>query len=71
MNRVRKAWYRTLAWSRKRLPPGTRLVAGVVLIGGGILGFLPVLGFWMIPLGVAVAALDIKPLWRHATRRPK
>jgi hypothetical protein len=24
-----------------------------------VLGFLPVLGFWMIPLGVAVLAVDV------------
>ncbi|TYB82906.1 hypothetical protein [Maritimibacter fusiformis] len=71
MNRFRKTWARTLAWSRSRLPPGLRLVAGIVLIAGGILGFLPVLGFWMIPLGVAVAALDVKPLWRRWTKPPK
>ena len=51
-------------WARRKIPPGLRLVAGLVLIVGGVFGFLPVLGFWMIPLGIAVAALDVKPLWR-------
>ncbi len=55
---------------RSRVPPGLRLVLGILLIIGGIFGFLPVLGFWMIPLGVAVAALDIVPLWRRLTGRP-
>ncbi len=32
---------------------------------GGVFGFLPILGFWMIPLGLAIAALDIRPLWRR------
>ncbi len=36
-----------------------RIAIGIVLIIGGFLGFLPVLGFWMIPLGVAVLAYDI------------
>lgn len=54
---------------RKRVAPGFRLPLGVLLIAGGILGFLPILGFWMIPLGVAIAALDVGPLWRYATRR--
>ena len=31
---------------------------------GGLVGFLPILGFWMIPLGIAVASLDIPPLYR-------
>ncbi|MEO1139218.1 MAG: GNAT family N-acetyltransferase [Pseudomonadota bacterium] len=47
------------------MPPGLRLILGIVLIIGGVFGFLPILGFWMIPLGVAVAALDIRPLYRH------
>lgn len=29
---------------------------------GGVLGFLPILGFWMLPLGVAFVALDIPPM---------
>jgi hypothetical protein len=56
---------RALVSIRRRVPPGLRLVLGLLLIVGGILGFLPVLGFWMIPLGIAVAALDIKPLIRR------
>lgn len=50
---------------RRRVPPGWRLVVGLLLILGGILGFLPVLGFWMIPLGAVVAALDVKPFLRR------
>ena len=44
------------------MPRGLRLVLGLLLIGGGVLGFLPILGFWMIPLGIAVADLDVRPL---------
>ncbi|WP_254695362.1 hypothetical protein [Oceanicola sp. D3] len=52
-------------WVRHHVRPGWRAVVGVLLICGGLLGFLPVLGFWMIPLGIAVAALDLRPLWRR------
>jgi hypothetical protein len=31
-----------------------RRVLGSVLIAGGLLGFLPVVGFWMLPLGLLV-----------------
>ena len=31
---------------------------------GGVFGFLPILGFWMLPLGIAFVALDI-PSTRH------
>lgn len=57
------------AWVRARVPPGLRLLLGVLLILGGIFGFLPVLGFWMIPLGVLVAAMDIKLIRRWLRRR--
>ena len=36
-----------------------RIPVGLALIAGGVVGFLPVLGFWMVPLGLAVIALDI------------
>ncbi len=65
--KIRGQVARALVRIRRRLPPGTRLPVGIVLIIGGTLGFLPVLGFWMIPLGVGVAALDVKPAlawWR-------
>jgi len=56
---------KTLAFIRRHVPPGVRLLLGLVLIVGGVFGFLPVLGFWMIPLGIAVAAMDITPIWRY------
>ncbi len=54
---------------RRRVPPGLRLVLGIVLICFGIVGFLPIVGFWMIPLGIAIAALDVAPLWRRIRSR--
>ena len=46
------------------LRPGSRvrLPAAVLLIGGGLLGFLPVLGFWMLPLGLLLLAVDLPAL---------
>jgi hypothetical protein len=32
---------------------------------GGVFGFLPIVGFWMIPAGLALIALDIPPLRRR------
>jgi hypothetical protein len=55
---------RGLVRVRTHVPPGLRLLLGLILIVGGVFGFLPVLGFWMIPLGIAIAALDILPIWR-------
>ncbi len=38
--------------------PLMRLILGIALILGGVLGFLPILGFWMIPLGLGVLSYD-------------
>src|SRR5215471_18755237 len=35
-----------------------RVPAGIALTGGGVFGFLPVLGFWMLPIGLALLAQD-------------
>lgn len=46
-------------WLRK---PGSGLVRiplGTGLVLGGAVGFLPILGFWMIPLGLLVLAKDV------------
>ncbi|WP_319826305.1 hypothetical protein [Thalassovita sp.] len=69
--RLIKLLARARNWFRRRLPPGLRLVAGLLLMVGGVFGFLPVVGFWMLPLGVAVAALDVLPVWRALRRRFK
>lgn len=55
---------------RRSLPrsAAARILIGVMLMLAGILGFLPILGFWMIPLGLAVLAIDI-PAVRRARRR--
>ena len=52
----------------RRVPPGWRLVAGILLICGGFLAILPVFGLWMIPLGFLVAALDVRPMLRRWRR---
>jgi hypothetical protein len=45
-----------------------RLAIGGLLIVGGLFGFLPVLGFWMLPLGFIVLATDL-PAVRRINRR--
>jgi purine-cytosine permease-like protein len=39
-----------------------------VLVLGGCLGFLPVLGYWMIPLGLIILSIDF-PAVRRFRRR--
>lgn len=51
--------------------PTSRLVRipiGVLLILFGLVGFLPVLGFWMIPLGLIVLSVDL-PIIRRWRRK--
>jgi hypothetical protein len=45
-----------------------RVGIGVSLVGLGFLGFLPVLGFWMVPLGLLVLSVDL-PVVRRWRRR--
>jgi hypothetical protein len=44
-----------------------RIGLGILLVASGLLGFLPVLGFWMIPLGLLVLSVDIRIVrrWRR------
>ena len=45
-----------------------RIAIGVLLIIFGILGFLPILGFWMIPLGLLVLSHDFAVVRRLRRR---
>ncbi|TPL75062.1 hypothetical protein [Mesorhizobium sp. B2-3-15] len=47
---------------------GLRITIGVLLTLGGILGFLPILGFWMVPLGLLVLSYEIAMVRRHRRR---
>ena len=51
--------------ARRRFAPGIRSLVGLLLVVGGFYGFLPILGFWMIPLGLAFIAIDIPPMRRR------
>jgi hypothetical protein len=57
-------------FSRENLPKSkaARITIGVLLVVGGLIGFLPILGFWMVPMGLAVLAIDI-PAVRRFTRK--
>jgi hypothetical protein len=45
-----------------------RIPAGVLLVLGGLAGMLPVLGFWMLPLGLILIGEDV-PLVRRGVNR--
>ena len=79
----RVALDRHFAWFESRLPPRparfvrwlrqpssmlVRIPLAVLLMVCGVFGFLPVLGLWMLPLGLVLIAQDVpfleKPLAR-------
>ena len=45
-----------------------RIVLGLALCVGGLLGFLPILGFWMVPLGLLMLSVDLAPVRRFRRR---
>lgn len=47
---------------------GLRVAIGFALCFLGLLGFLPVLGFWMIPLGILVLSYEFAVVRRFRRR---
>jgi hypothetical protein len=56
----------SIEWLRKPSSFSARLIAALLLILGGFFSFLPILGVWMLPLGLMLIAQDLpflqKPL---------
>lgn len=48
-----------LDWVRKPSSRILRIPVGLLLVLGGVFSFLPVLGIWMLPLGLLLLALDL------------
>lgn len=70
--RLSASIYLMLRKQKRFLPRVLQSIVGFLLVAGGIVGFLPILGFWMVPLGLALIATDIPSLgrWlRHQLRR--
>ena len=74
---------RHFAWFEGRLPPGparlvgwlrkpssrlARIPLAILLIVGGIFSFLPILGLWMLPLGLLLFAQDVPILQKPMAR---
>lgn len=53
-----------------RLPRsrGARITLGCAFVFGGLLGFLPILGFWMVPVGLLILSQDFSTVrrWRRS-----
>jgi len=68
---ARSAYHRIRFAGRSiRLPRSKfkRIMLGSGLVLGGLLSFLPILGLWMLPLGIMVLSVDFHAL-RRARRR--
>lgn len=48
-----------VAWLRKPTSRWVRIPLAFLLIVGGIFSFLPILGLWMLPLGLLLFAQDV------------
>jgi hypothetical protein len=48
--------------------PLPRMMLGGAMVLGGLVGFLPVLGYWMVPVGLAILAVDFPPVRRFQRR---
>ncbi|KJC52326.1 hypothetical protein [Bradyrhizobium sp. LTSP857] len=52
----------TVSYLLKPSSRWVRIPAGALLVVGGVLSILPVLGIWMLPLGLALLAEDVPAL---------
>lgn len=59
---------RLVRWIRQPGSRWVRLAVALLLIAAGFVGFLPILGFWMVPLGLLLVARDI-PILRPPLAR--
>ena len=51
-------------WLRKPSSRLVRIPLALLLVVGGVFSFLPVLGLWMLPLGLLLIAQDVPVLQR-------
>jgi hypothetical protein len=68
IRRLPQRFQHTVRWLRRPSARWLRIPAGMLLIIGGLLSILPVLGLWMLPLGLVLLAEDVPPV-RRATDR--
>jgi hypothetical protein len=59
---------RFVGWLRKPSSRLVRIPLAILLIAGGIFSFLPVLGLWMLPLGLLLFAQDVPILQEPMAR---
>jgi hypothetical protein len=59
---------RSVAWLRRPSSRFARIPLAILLVFGGVFSFLPVLGLWMLPLGLLLIAQDVPVLQKPMSR---
>jgi hypothetical protein len=59
---------RIIRWSRDPAARRRRLPLGILCIIGGLFWFLPLLGLWLLPIGLVLIAHDVPRLRNPAAR---
>jgi hypothetical protein len=62
INRLPKRIRSSIRFLRQPSGRSLRIPIGVLLTLGGVVGFLPIVGFWMLPIGLALLADDVQLL---------
>ena len=68
IDRLPRRLQRPIRWLRRPSARWLRIPAGLLLIAGGVLSILPILGLWMLPLGLVLLAEDVPMLRRTRDR---
>jgi hypothetical protein len=61
-------WRSTAHWLREPASRWARIPFGILFLIGGFLAFLPILGLWMLPVGLILLAEDVSALRRLRAR---
>jgi hypothetical protein len=64
IRRLPQRLHAPICWLRQPRARWLRIPAGLLLIVGGVFSILPILGLWMLPLGLVLLAEDLPPLRR-------
>ena len=59
---------RFVGWLRQPSSRLVRIPLAILLVFGGIFSFLPILGLWMLPLGLLLIAQDLPFLQKPTAR---
>lgn len=68
IERLPQSMRHPVRWLRRPASRWARIPAGILLVIGGIFSILPLLGIWMLPLGLILLAEDAAILRRYRAR---